>query len=101
MSRVRFPSPAPVLRPFLPGRFCCWFCNLCSPFVEVLNNSPSCCGSIHIAPNNPGNVLLFPGHDLRDDTFWKSRDVEPRCRCSPQIVKMQVSADKPSADLCL
>jgi hypothetical protein len=23
MSRVRFPSPAPVLSSFLPGRFCC------------------------------------------------------------------------------
>src|SRR5262249_36470914 len=101
MSRVRFPSPAPTLKPAFLRWFCCRFCRLCSAFVEALNNFLRCCGPIHVPPNDPAHVHPLPTHDFGNHSFWEAGNVESGCCRYPQIVKMQIAAGEPRVDLGL
>src|SRR5262245_51100308 len=101
MSRVRFPSPAPILSPNSDRRFCKQFCNLCSSFVELGDYRLGSGGSVYIASNDPSNVLLLPAHDLGNNALRETGDIEPRRRRPSKIVKMQVTLRNAGRDLRL
>ncbi len=90
MSRVRFPSPAPILSPLLRRQFCCWFCILRSLFVKLPKDGPRGCGPIDVAADDAGDVLLLPRHDLGDHSLGDACHVEPGRRRAAQIMKVQI-----------
>src|SRR5262249_3993718 len=101
MSRVRFPPSAPVLSSKLRGWFCSRFCTLCSLFglVELADDRPSGRPSVYVAADDLADVLLFPPHDLGDDTLRQAGGIETGRRCAAQIVEVQIAICHPGADL--
>src|SRR5260370_36599193 len=91
MSRVRFPSPAPGFSPISEGRFCRWFCTLCSLFVELPDDRLGGCDAVDVAADDPRDVLLLPAHDLGDDALRQAGDVEPCRRRAAPILEVKIA----------